>query len=321
MVSALAYQFIVANSEEGQRLDRYLVSRKLPHSRSQIQRVISGGHCQLNGVAAKPARKLKAGDEVSFLPPDPEPCDVAPESIPLSVLYEDSQLIVVDKRAGMVVHPAVGHPRGTLVAALLAHCDALSGIGGVLRPGIVHRLDKLTSGVMVASKNDAAHLHLAEQFKAHTNERRYLAIVSGEVASASGCFDTLHGRHPTDRKRYSGRVDRGRRAITHYRVLLRLKGATLVEATLETGRTHQVRVHFSEAGHGLIGDPQYGRPGKDVVLRKVAADLGRQALHARLLAFTHPVSGERLSFAAPLPQDLMAALQALALDDSWREML
>jgi 23S rRNA pseudouridine1911/1915/1917 synthase len=283
--------------------------------------VISGGHCQLNGTAAKPARKLKAGDEVSFLPPPPEPSEVEPESIPLSILYEDDQLIVVDKRAGMVVHPAAGHRRGTLVAALLAHCDGLSGIGGVLRPGIVHRLDKLTSGVMVASKSDAAHVHLAEQFKAHTNERRYLAIVAGEMAAESGTFDTLHGRHPTDRKRFTGRLERGRRAITHYRVLLRLKGATLVEATLETGRTHQVRVHFAEAGYPLVGDPQYGRPGKDSQLKKAAKDLGRQALHARLLAFSHPVSEERLSFAAPLPLDMVSAMNALAEDAQWMQRL
>jgi 23S rRNA pseudouridine1911/1915/1917 synthase len=230
------------------------------------------------------------------------------------VLYEDEQLIVVDKPAGMVVHPAAGHSSGTLVNALLGHCDNLSGVGGVLRPGIVHRLDKLTSGVLVASKTDEAHQGLAEQFSAHTVERHYVVVVSGRPKSARGSFDTFHGRHPTDRKRYTSRGDRGRRAVTHYEVKQLLRGASLVQATLETGRTHQVRVHFADAGHPVLGDPVYGRPPGHPEARQQGKALGRQALHARVLGFVHPVTGQRLRFASPPPPDMQLVIQALSLE-------
>ena len=295
----------------GLRLDLFLVASDLPLSRSQIKRVIDEGRCFVNGSIARAGQRLRLGDAVLFELPEPEPSELEAEAIPLSVLYEDEHLVVVDKPAGMVVHPAPGHSRGTLVAALLAHCTNLSGIGGVLRPGIVHRLDKLTSGVMVATKTDLAHGALAAQFEVHSIERRYIALVAGAIGGECGVFDTLHGRHPVDRKRYTTRVERGRRAITHYRVLERFPDATLVEARLETGRTHQVRVHFAEGGHPLLGDCVYGRAGKKPLLREISATLGRQALHARLLAFDHPTRGERMSFSSPLALDIQAAVARL----------
>jgi 23S rRNA pseudouridine1911/1915/1917 synthase len=255
---------------------------------------------------------LHEGDAVSYAPPAPVSYErVEAEPIPLDVLFEDPHLIVVDKPAGMVVHPAPGHPRGTLVAALLAHCDQLSGVGGELRPGIVHRLDRLTSGVMLASKSDRAHEALARQFEQHSIERRYLAIVRGVPRPAAARIDTLHGRHPSDRKRYTTRVTRGRQAITDYRTLQVLEGAALLEARLETGRTHQVRVHLADRGHPLLGDPVYGGRQGEGALRELGRGLGRQALHARLLAFDHPLSGERMSFETPLPADMRRALVAL----------
>jgi 23S rRNA pseudouridine1911/1915/1917 synthase len=219
----------------------------------------------------------------------------------------------------MVVHPAPGHARGTLVGALLAHCDQLSGVGGQLRPGIVHRLDKLTSGVMVASKSDAAHEGLAQQFRRHSIERAYLALVAGRPAPASGAFHTLHARHPRDRKRFTTRCTRGRAAVTHYRVLRPLPGASLVEARLETGRTHQVRVHFAEHGHKVLGDPVYGRlPAQSPLLRRAGQMLGRQALHAHVLGFDHPLTGRALRFVSPLPPDIRAVIALLEGDDHVR---
>ncbi len=310
--AASSYELVVAEQEAGQRVDQYLAARQLRRSRSQIKQHLVSGHCHVNGEAARPSRRLRAGDRVSYTPPPPEPDDVEPEAIPLAVLYEDEQLIVLDKAAGMVVHPAAGHRRGTLVGALLAHCDGqLSGVGGKLRPGIVHRLDRLTSGVMVATKTDLAHRGLAEQFAAHSIERRYLAVVVGSSPAARGIFDTLHGRHPTDRKRFTSRCERGRRAVTHYRVVRRLAGAALVEAQLETGRTHQVRVHFADAGHPVVGDPQYGRPPADLGLRGAGKQLGRQALHAHVLGFTHPESDQWLRFVSPLPDDMRRLVRAL----------
>jgi len=309
----MRYEFLVAEAEAGQRLDQYLASRQLPRSRSQLKRTIDQGLCLVNGKAARPAKRLNPGDAVSLSLPPPEPDQALPEEIPLSVLYEDEHLIVLDKPAGMVVHPAAGHRRGTLVNALLAHCGSLSEVGGKQRAGIVHRLDKDTNGVLVASKSDLAHQGLAAQFAVHSVERVYLALVAGHLRAAQGTFDTLHGRHPQDRKRFTTRCKRGRRAVTHYKVRELLQGASLVEARLETGRTHQVRVHFAEAGHPVLGDPVYGRAPKDKSAREQARLLGRQALHAHLLAFDHPLSGQRLQFATPPPADMLAALQALRL--------
>jgi 23S rRNA pseudouridine1911/1915/1917 synthase len=307
----LAYVFVVADAEGGQRLDQYLAARELPHSRSQIKKHLDARCCQVNERPARPSTRLQPGDTVAYAPPPLRPASVQPEDIALSVLFEDEHVIVVDKPAGMVVHPSPGHDRGTLVAALLARCGDLSGVGDELRPGIVHRLDKLTSGVMVATKNDAAHQALAAQFKAHSIERRYLALVAGYLDSSSGSFRTLHGRHPTDRKRFTSRCERGRQAVTHYRVVARLRGASLVEARLETGRTHQVRVHFADHGHALLGDPMYGRLPADGAAREVARTLGRQALHAQLLGFDHPHTGRPLRFMSPPPPDMQGAIDAL----------
>ena len=294
------------------RLDRYLSSQvSLSKSRAQIQRLILEGHCSLNGGPARAAAQLVVGQTVELYVPPPAAETLAPESISLDILYEDADLIVVNKPAGMVVHPGPGNRTGTLVSALLAHCDSLSGIGGRQRPGIVHRLDKQTTGVMLATKTDQAHHCLSEQFAEHTVERSYLAIVSGGLEAERGTFDTLHGRHPAHRKRFSSRVTRGRRAVTHYRVLRRFSMATEVEARLATGRTHQVRVHFADAGHPLLGDSVYGRAPRDPELRLAARELGRQALHARVLAFTHP-GGQRMRFEAPLPADIHRLLDTLS---------
>jgi 23S rRNA pseudouridine1911/1915/1917 synthase len=310
------YEFVVAESEAGSRLDHYLVARELRRSRSQLKRLIDRGLCSVNEAVARPAKCLRAGDRVALLIPPAEPDEALPEAIALCVLYEDPHLIVVDKPAGMVVHPAVGHRQGTLVNALLGHCRVLSGVGGTLRPGIVHRLDKLTSGVLVASKTDEAHLGLAAQFAKHSVERRYHAVVSGALPAAAGTFDTAYRRHPTDRKRFTSRGKEGRRAVTHYRVLEPLRGATLVEARLETGRTHQVRVHFADAGHPVLGDPMYGRPPRDPEARQQATRLARQALHAHALGFDHPITGERLRFATPMPPDMQQLMAALRQEGS-----
>lgn len=315
MSASTAYSFVVAESEAGKRLDQYLAAKQLPYSRSQVKKHITNGCCAVNGATARPAKRLSTNDDVAYEPPAVAPYHLAPEAIPLSVLYEDSHLIVVDKPAGMVVHPAPGHQAGTLVAALLSHCGDLAGIGGELRPGIVHRLDKLTSGVMVVAKSDPSHRDLAAQFKAHSIERCYLALAAGAVTPAAGSYKTFHRRHPVHRKRFTSRCESGRHAVTHYRVLDHLKGATLLEATLETGRTHQVRVHFADGGHPLLGDPLYGRAPADLTARAAGRQLGRQALHAQRLAFTHPESGQRLSFATPPPADIRQAIDALREND------
>jgi 23S rRNA pseudouridine1911/1915/1917 synthase len=267
---------------------------------------------RVNGsVVLSPSRKMRAGEVVLFVPPPPTPVEDRPEAIALAVLYEDECLIVIDKPAGMVVHPATSHQQGTLVNALLHHCgDSLRGVGGERRPGIVHRLDKDTSGVMVVAKDEPTLVALQAQFHGHTLERRYLALVEGVVAE-SGTFKTRYGRDPNDRKKFSSRVASGKRAVTHYRVIERFAGATLIEARLETGRTHQIRVHFRDAGHPLIGDRVYGRPPRDALLRSVALELGRQALHAHVLGITHPRSGEFLRWETVVPADFAAALAAL----------
>jgi 23S rRNA pseudouridine1911/1915/1917 synthase len=265
----------------------------------------------VGGQVAKPARKLHANERVRFTPPPPVDVEDRPEDIPLAVLYEDAYLIVIDKPAGMVVHPATSHQKGTLVNALLHHCgDSLGGVGGERRPGIVHRLDKNTSGVMVVAKDEPTLVALQVLFHAHDLERRYLALVEGVVAE-KGTFKTRYGRDPHDRKKFSSRVESGKRAVTHYTVKERLPGATLVEARLETGRTHQIRVHFKDAGHPVVGDQTYARPPRDPRLREVAARLGRQALHAHKLGFKHPSTGQYIEWTTPPPDDMQAALITL----------
>jgi len=300
------------------RLDLFL-SECLPDlTRSQLKRLIDEERVLLNGTATKAGFRLRGGEELTVCLPPPIPAEAAPEEIPLNVLYEDRHLIVIDKPAGMVVHPAAGHQGGTLVNALLHHCRDLSGIGGELRPGIVHRLDKDTSGVMLATKDDAAHNHLSLQFKAHTIKRRYLALIHGLPREDKGSVDRSIGRHPTQRKKMSSSSRSGRRAVTHWRVLGRYDRdrLSLVELTLETGRTHQIRVHFSEMNLPIVGDPVYGSPRsaaalEDPVLRGRVQALGRQALHARLLGFIHPVSNEYMEFESPPPADMQEILDYL----------
>ena len=287
-------------------------------SRAVVQRLIDDGRVTLNGlVAAKAGAKVRASDAIVVRVPPPEPLEVLPEDIPLAVLFEDADLIVLDKPAGLVVHPAPGHAQGTLVNALLFHCTDLSGIGGVLRPGIVHRLDKDTSGVMVATKSDRAHAALGAAFKSKSTgqgssiHRAYLAIASPPPPQKQGTLRTLYGRHPVHRKRFSSKVASGKPAVTHYSIVEPLHAGALVELRLETGRTHQIRVHASDHGWPLIGDPVYGRTSSDERVAAAATALGRQALHAHTLAFDHPVTGEHLSFTTPLPPDMIAARDAL----------
>jgi 23S rRNA pseudouridine1911/1915/1917 synthase len=292
----------------GQRLDVALAKLEPSLSRAQVRRLIERGEVTLDGAAAKPAHRVRAGELVAGRVPEATAVEIAPESLPLAVLHEDPDVIVIDKPAGLVIHPAPGHSGGTLVNALLHHCRDLSGVGGELRPGIVHRLDKDTSGVLVVAKNDAAHRSLAAQFKSHSVLREYLALVRGSPRAASGTIEAAIGRHPTDRKRMSTRTRRGRASVTHWRVERRLRGATLLRVRLETGRTHQVRVHLASVGLSVLGDPVYGGG------RAQGAELGlaRQALHAALLEFDHPRSGARMRFESPLPADMAAALESLA---------
>jgi 23S rRNA pseudouridine1911/1915/1917 synthase len=239
------------------------------------------------------------------------PAELTAEAIPLAVVHEDRWLIVIDKPPGLVVHPAAGHERGTLVNALLAHCKDLRGIGGELRPGIVHRIDKDTSGLLVVAKDDQTMKTLGAAFKAHDIERVYEALVLGRPPAESGRVDTLHGRDPRDRKKFSIRVKEGRRAITDWRVVERFSGAARMEAELETGRTHQVRVHLAALGCPLLADRTYGRPPRELELRAIADQLGRQALHARTLGFVHPATGKTLTFTSEPPDDFRRALAAL----------
>jgi 23S rRNA pseudouridine1911/1915/1917 synthase len=262
-------------------------------------------------VVRSPSRKLRANERIVFVPPPPVSVEDLPEDIPLTILFEDTHLIVIDKPAGLVVHPATSHQAGTLVNALLHHCgESLKGVGGERRPGIVHRLDRDTSGILVVAKDEPALVSLQKQFLAHNLERCYLAIVEGVIAER-GSFKTKYGRDPRDRKKFSSRVPSGKRAVTHWEVKERFAGATLVEARLETGRTHQIRVHFKDAGHPLLGDQTYGRPPRDPKLRAVAHTLQRQALHAHVLGIVHPISGEKLRWQTPPPADFQTALQAL----------
>jgi 23S rRNA pseudouridine1911/1915/1917 synthase len=305
---------------ESGRLDAVVTAALTELSRAQVQRLIEDGRVQLNGTAVtKAGAKVRTGDAIEVSVPPPVPLEVLAEPIPLAVMYEDAELIVIDKPAGLVVHPAAGHATGTLVNALLHHCTDLSGIGGVMRPGIVHRLDKDTSGVMVATKTDRAHAALTAAFAEKSAgvkspggiERSYLAITSPAPPQGRGALRTQYGRHPTQRKKFSSKVAAGKHAVTHWEVVEKLHEAALVRFVLETGRTHQIRVHASDAGWALIGDPVYGHKPRDERTAEVARALDRQALHAAVLAFTHPVTGERLRFEAPLPPDLQAALAAL----------
>jgi len=280
-------------------------------SRSQLTRHITEGAVLVGGARAVPSRKVRAGDVVTWTPPAVVTTALLAEEIPLVVVHEDPQLIVIDKPPGLVVHPAPGHAQGTLVNALLARVGDLRGIGGELRPGIVHRIDKDTSGLLVVAKDDATMVALGAAFKAHDIDRVYEALAVGKPPAADGRIETLHGRDPRDRKKFSIKVRTGRKAITNWRVVERLGDATRIEAKLETGRTHQVRVHLAAMGCALLADRTYGRPPRDAGLRAIAEQLGRQALHARTLGFVHPATGKKLSFTAAPPPDFQRALDAL----------
>ena len=301
---------------EPMRLDLF-ISRELPgETRAAVQRLIEAGNITVDGQPAKASLKLRGGESIQVAIPEPQAAEPQPEAIPLEVLYEDHDLIVINKPAGMVVHPGAGNSSGTLVNALLAHCTDLSGIGGELRPGIVHRLDKDTSGVMVAAKNDHAHQALSAQFSVHSIKRIYQALVYGSPATDSGKIEGIIGRHPTERLRQSGKAKSGKHAVTRWRVKERYGRMTLVELRLETGRTHQIRVHLSEAGMPLLGDQLYPDGGrlnnlKDPQLRKMIAAFGRQALHARTLGFIHPTSGEYLEFTTEMPEEMAALVSYL----------
>ncbi len=296
----------------GWRLDRALASAIPTQSREQLKRLVAAGAVQVDDETARdPARKMKGGELAVVAIPRPESAAAGAEDIPLSIVFEDEHLLVVDKPAGLVVHPAAGNPDGTLVNALLYHCAGrLSGIGGVARPGIVHRIDKDTSGLLVVAKTDPAHAALAAQFKRHSSERRYLAVVAGVPAPPLGRIDTHLARSAANRQKVAVvEPPAGKRAVTHYRLLEALPKAALVECRLETGRTHQVRVHMAHIGHPLLGDPAYGRGRLADLCR--ALGFHRQALHAAMLGFDHPVTHERLRFESPLPGDIQQLLIAL----------
>ncbi len=313
------YRFAALPADAGGRLDAVIAARIATLSRAAVQRLIEDRQVTVGGtIATKAGARLKAGDEVAVHIPLPEALEVAAEDIPLVIHHEDADLIVIDKPAGLVVHPAPGHASGTLVNALLFHCKDLSGIGGVLRPGIVHRLDRDTTGVMVATKSDRAHAALTAAFAAKSAggsggiERSYLAIAAPPPPASRGTLRTHYGRHPIHRKKFSSKVASGKAAVTHYEIVEPLHGAALVRLRLETGRTHQIRVHAADHGWPLLGDQVYGIRQRDERLAAVATALGRQALHAAVLAFDHPVTGARFSFESPLPPDLEAARRALS---------
>ena len=305
----------VPATDLGNRLDHFLVSALEPLSRNRIARLIDEGCVRfLDGTKVKSGLRLKGGELLEVIIPEPEPIEAIAEDIPLKILYEDSSVIVIDKEAGMVVHPAAGHFSGTLVNALLFHCKDLSGVGGMLRPGIVHRLDKDTSGVMMATKNDHAHKELAAQFKLHTVKRRYKALVYG-VMDQGGKIDLPLGRHPVDRQKMAV-VTKGKDALTNWRVLETFQGVSFIELRLETGRTHQIRVHLSKLNHPVIGDPKYGSVKRAVEIKsKPVKDrlvsLKRQALHACVLGFIHPDTGKYMEFESDLPADMKDILTVL----------
>src|SRR5262245_3194150 len=302
----------VQQSLPGGRLDTFLHTQFPAVSRGTIQRLIKQGHIRVNGQPTKSTHHPRAGERIEIEWPEARPAAATPEQIPLNILFEDDDLLVLNKPPGLVVHPAAGHEAHTLVNALLHHCRGqLSGIGGVVRPGIVHRLDKETGGCLVVAKNDATHQALAHQFAARKVGKIYQAIVCGELNKLSGEVSVPIARHPSHRKRMAAIHGRGRAASTSFRVLERLRGATLVEATLLTGRTHQIRVHFQFLGHSLVGDMTYGNRQNKRLSDLTGYTAPRQMLHAQKLAFIHPRTGAKRTFEAPPPDDFKEALTAL----------
>ena len=290
-------------NDKNQRLDLFLLKKFPDYSRSHIQKMIADGKVLINNHESKSSYKINDGDMILIATIKPEAIDVEAEDLPLDILYEDSDIIVINKARGMTVHPADSVMHGTLVNALLFHCKDLSGINGVMRPGIVHRLDKDTSGVMVAAKNDKAHVNLSEQIQSKSAKRSYLAIVHGCVADNAGIITGAIGRHKTDRKKMAVTAD-GKPAVTEFRVLERFKQYTLLECNLKTGRTHQIRLHLTSIGYPVVGDTKYG-------VRKNPFDIQGQALHSHTLTLTQPSTGEHMSFTAPVPDDMQSILEYL----------
>jgi 23S rRNA pseudouridine1911/1915/1917 synthase len=309
------HDLIVSADEAGVRIDRYLTSVLAGHSRSQIQRLIKDGKVTVAGRAVPANRVVRGGDAVGIEIPEPSSAAPEPEDLDLDIVYQDADLVVVNKPAGMVVHPAAGHAQGTLVNALLHDVKDLSGIGGELRPGIVHRLDRGTSGLMVVAKNDRAHAELARQFHDREVEKEYVALVWG-VVQAGRRIDLPIGRDPADRKKMSARARRARSAATRVTAALQMPGVTLIHVAIATGRTHQIRVHLSAIGHPIVGDAVYGG-----IRRRVAGDLrpvlglNRPFLHAGRLVFHHPSDGRKMEFEAPLPRDLQTVLDEILPDE------
>ncbi len=299
------FTFAAEKEDVGTRIDVFLAENMEDLSRSGVQKLIDEGMITLNGGKTKANYKLRAKDVIDVTVPEVKEVEILPEDIPLDILYEDSDVIVVNKPQGMVVHPAPGHFSGTLVNALMFHCgDDLSGINGEKRPGIVHRIDKDTSGVLMIAKNDMAHQSLAAQLAEHSITRKYNAVVYNGFNEDEGTVDQPIGRNPQDRKKMAVTQKHSRHAVTHYRVIERMEKFTLIEAQLETGRTHQIRVHMTHIGHPLLGDPVYGP-------KKQPISLEGQALHARVLGFIHPRTGEYMEFEAPLPPHFEALLERL----------
>lgn len=295
----------VSPEDAGVRIDKYLAEQLPDITRSYLQKLLKDGSVQMNGKPVKASTKTAVGAVIALTIPEPEEPEILPENIPLDILYEDSDVILINKPKNMVVHPAAGHYTGTLVNALMYHCRGdLSGINGVLRPGIVHRIDKDTTGVLIVCKNDRAHNALAEQLKEHRITRKYRAIVCGNLKEDEGTVDAPLGRHPQDRKKMAIVRSGGKRAVTHYRVLERFGNDTYIECQLETGRTHQIRVHMASLGHPLLGDEIYGRA-------KSPFKLEGQTLHAMVLGFIHPTTGEYMEFEAPLPEYFEKLLEKL----------
>ena len=316
----LPHSFRIDPKSAKQRLDRFLNNQLPEHTRSYFQQLISKGFVRVNSKSVKSGYNLKPDDVITIIFPDPEPSHILPENIPLNIIYEDASVIIVEKPAGMIVHPGAGHRSGTLVNALLFHCSDLSGINGVLRPGIVHRLDKNTSGLLVVAKSDNSHLFLTRQFETREIERTYQAIVWGLVARDVGQIDTLIDRSFRDRKKMSVSSQRGRKAITNFSIEENFQYFSLLNLTLGTGRTHQIRVHLNYINHPVFGDPEYhGRQSqinripanRQRYVQNVLKKIPRQALHARKLSFIHPESRKRMTFHSDLPPDMKEALELL----------
>lgn len=305
MESFEVYDWLIEEEDAGVRVDKFLTEQFEEWSRTQIQQWIKEGFVLVEGNPVKANYKLAEEDELILKVPPLRELELQPESIPLDIVYEDQDVVVINKPRGMVVHPAPGHYSGTLVNALLAHCDDLSGINGVFRPGIVHRIDKDTSGLIMAAKNDLAHDSLARQLKNHTVQRIYAALVHGKIPHDKGTIDAPIGRDPKDRKKMTATNKNSKTAVTHFVVKERFAEYTLIECKLETGRTHQIRVHMQYIGHPLVGDPLYGP--------KKTLNINGQALHAKIIGFEHPRTGNYLEFEAPLPEDMEILIEELKL--------